>query len=67
MIAMIANGDPVLGLFLPDEIETLIALGELDRADALLDPFEARGREVDRSWALATGGRCRGAPARGTR
>jgi DNA-binding CsgD family transcriptional regulator len=52
--------EPVPAFFLPDAIEALIALGELDRAEALLGAFEARGRELDRAWALATGGRCRG-------
>jgi len=53
-------GEPVPLIFLPDTLEALIALGELGRAEALLDQFETRGRELDRSWALATGGRCRG-------
>jgi DNA-binding NarL/FixJ family response regulator len=53
-------GEPVIPFFLPDALEALIALGELDRADALLDMFEGRGRELDRVWALATGARCRG-------
>jgi DNA-binding CsgD family transcriptional regulator len=52
--------EPVPAFFLPDAIEALIALGELDRAEALLGAFEARGRQLDRSWALATSGRCRG-------
>jgi DNA-binding CsgD family transcriptional regulator len=52
--------EPVPVFFLPDAIEALIALGELNRAETLLGAFEARGREVDRAWALATGGRCRG-------
>jgi DNA-binding CsgD family transcriptional regulator len=52
--------EPVPAFFLPDAIEALIALGELDRAERLLGAFEARGRELDRAWALATGGRCRG-------
>ena len=46
--------------FLPDEIEALVALGELDRAGTLLDMFEDRARALDRTWALATGARCRG-------
>jgi DNA-binding CsgD family transcriptional regulator len=52
--------EPVPAFFLPDALESLIALGELDRAGPLLDAFEARGRELDRAWALATAGRCRG-------
>lgn len=53
-------GEPVPAFFLPDALEALIALGELDRAGALLDGFEQRGRELDRAWALATASRCRG-------
>ncbi len=52
--------EPVPAFFLPDALEALIAIEELDRAEALLDSFEARGRELDRAWALATGSRCRG-------
>jgi DNA-binding CsgD family transcriptional regulator len=52
--------EPTLAFFLPDALEALIAVGQLDRAEALLDGFERRGRELDRAWALATGGRCRG-------
>jgi DNA-binding CsgD family transcriptional regulator len=52
--------EPVPAFFLPDALEALIALGRLDRAEALLDAFEERGRRLDRPWALATAGRCRG-------
>lgn len=53
--------DPVLCLFLPDEIEALIALGELERAEAYLGAFERRAGELDRAWAIAAAARCRGA------
>jgi DNA-binding CsgD family transcriptional regulator len=53
-------GEPVLPFFLPDALEALIALGELVRADALLSAFEAAAVRLDRIWALATAGRCRG-------
>jgi DNA-binding CsgD family transcriptional regulator len=52
-------GEPVTAIFLPDAIEALVATGALDRAERLADALEARGRELDRAWALATGGRCR--------
>ena len=60
-------GDPVLGVFLPDEIEALVSLGELERAERLVEPLERRGRELDRPWALAAAARSRGliAAARG--
>jgi DNA-binding CsgD family transcriptional regulator len=53
-------GEPVPLVFLPDALEALVALGQLDRVEALLDAFERRGRELDRTWAVATGARCRG-------
>ncbi|HWI08973.1 MAG TPA: AAA family ATPase [Solirubrobacteraceae bacterium] len=52
--------EPVPAFFLPEALEALIVLGRLDRAEALVDALEARGRELDRAWARATGGRCRG-------
>jgi DNA-binding CsgD family transcriptional regulator len=53
-------GEPAGDPFLPDAIEALVELGELDRAERLTDQLERRGRELDRAWARATGGRCRG-------
>jgi DNA-binding CsgD family transcriptional regulator len=52
--------EPVVTFCLPEALEAMIALGQLERAEALLDGFEGRGRDLDRAWALATGGRCRG-------
>jgi ATP/maltotriose-dependent transcriptional regulator MalT len=61
--------EPRALLFLPDALEALIALGELDGAERLLDAFQDRARALDRAWALATldrawalatGERCRG-------
>jgi DNA-binding CsgD family transcriptional regulator len=54
-------GDPVLRMFLPDEVEALIALGELDQAEAYLEPFERSASELHRQWAVAAAARCRGA------
>lgn len=53
-------GEPVPLFFLADALEALVALGELDRAEALIEQLERRGRELDRSWAIVTGARCRG-------
>jgi len=55
--------------FVPDEVEALVGLGELDRADALTDRLEEQGKALDRALALATAARCRGlvAAARGNR
>ncbi len=52
-------GEPGWCRFVPDEIESLIALGDLERAKFLLEPFEERARRLDRVWALAEGARCR--------
>jgi DNA-binding CsgD family transcriptional regulator len=52
--------DPVLGLFMPDEIEALVELGDGDRASELLAWFEDRARDADRPWALAAAARSRG-------
>lgn len=59
MIEMMGISEPVVPFFLPDAIESLIVLGHLDRAEALLDQLMTRARELDRTWVLATGGRCR--------
>jgi DNA-binding CsgD family transcriptional regulator len=57
-----ALGSPEPGIIpvLPDAIEALVALGRLEEAGALLDRLEGQGRTLDRPWALATAGRCRG-------
>jgi DNA-binding CsgD family transcriptional regulator len=59
---MSASGcsDPATSAFVPDEVEALVALGELDRAEVLLDRFDGQARAHDRAWALATSARCRG-------
>jgi DNA-binding CsgD family transcriptional regulator len=49
-----------LSAALPDEIEALVALGELQRAERLLEILEANGRSSGLAWPLATAARCRG-------
>jgi DNA-binding CsgD family transcriptional regulator len=68
-VALMGGGDPVLRVFLPDEVEALIALGELDQAESYLEPFERSAGEAGRQWAVAAAARCRGAleGARGVR
>jgi DNA-binding CsgD family transcriptional regulator len=44
---------------LPDDIESLIRLGDLEAANALLTPLEQVAHRLDRAWALAASGRCR--------
>ena len=48
----------VPAFFLPEAIEALVGIGDLDRADRVLAMLLDRGRELDRVWALATGQRC---------
>jgi DNA-binding CsgD family transcriptional regulator len=52
-------GEPNVVKFLPDEIEALVALGEVDDARSLTSRLEALGKSLGRSWALATAARCR--------
>jgi DNA-binding CsgD family transcriptional regulator len=52
-------GDPGLFRFLGDEIEALIQLGELDRADELISRLQERGETLARPWALGVAARCR--------
>ena len=51
--------EPAYFRIVPDEVEALVALGQVDEAEALLAPFEDAGRSLDRAWAMATGARCR--------
>jgi DNA-binding CsgD family transcriptional regulator len=51
--------EPAYFRIVPDEVEALVTLGQLDEAEALLAPFEDAGRSLDRAWAMATGARCR--------
>src|SRR5262249_11217967 len=42
------------------DIEAVIGLGDLDRAETLLGRLEGWGRATGRPWTLATAARCRG-------
>ncbi len=53
-------GEPVPFMFVPEAVEALVGLNELERAGAILDQFETSARALDRTWALATAARCRG-------
>jgi DNA-binding CsgD family transcriptional regulator len=55
-----SGGDVIVGLFLPDEIEALVELGQFARAEALTCWLEDGGKRFDRPWALAVASRCRG-------
>jgi DNA-binding CsgD family transcriptional regulator len=43
-----------------DAIETLIALGEVERARDYLDTYEQNSQRVESRWAVACAARCRG-------
>jgi DNA-binding CsgD family transcriptional regulator len=42
-----------------DAVEALVAVGELERAEAVLVPWEKQARRVDLAWSQATSARCR--------
>ncbi len=65
-IASLPAADPVLGIVLPEEIEALVALGERSRAERYLAWLDARGRPLDRPWAMAVAARGRGLLAAAT-
>ena len=59
--------EPGTARVVPDQVEALIAIGELAAAEELLGWFEANARRLDRRSALAAAARCGGllAGARG--
>ena len=62
LVAMIESSgvrEPMQAYYLPDAVEVLVRLGELARAEALLEPFSRRAAELDRRWAIASAVRCR--------
>jgi DNA-binding CsgD family transcriptional regulator len=67
MITSMESIDPVLGCFLPEEIEALTELGRVDEADALTTWLATRAELVDSAWGCAAARRCQGlvAAARG--
>ena len=48
-----------LAIVLAPAVEALIGLGELDRAEAMLDRLQTRAERRDRVWAMAEAWRCR--------
>jgi DNA-binding CsgD family transcriptional regulator len=45
---------------IPDEVASLVAVGEAEMAANLLGRFEREARRLDRVWAVAAAARCRG-------
>jgi DNA-binding CsgD family transcriptional regulator len=60
MLPSLGLADPVGLVFLPDEIEALVALGELGRAQPLVELMRRLGEVHDRPWAIAAAARGRG-------
>jgi len=56
--AAVGLGEPSVVKYLPNEIEALAALGEMDLARSFASQLQARGQALARPWALATGERC---------
>jgi DNA-binding CsgD family transcriptional regulator len=52
--------EPSLLRYIPDDVEALIRLGDLQTADELLTAFEARATELERSSEMVASIRCRG-------
>jgi DNA-binding CsgD family transcriptional regulator len=52
--------EPALQTHLPDDVEALVLLGDIEGAEALLRPFERKARSLGRTWASAASDRCRG-------
>ncbi|HET6735464.1 helix-turn-helix transcriptional regulator [Mycobacterium sp.] len=46
--------------FVPDAVESLVALGRLADAEPLVGVLERNGARLDRAWMQAVGARCRG-------
>lgn len=63
----VGHAEPGQHWELPDLLDALLAVGELEEAEAAAGPWEERARALDRPWALASAGRCRAlvAAARG--
>ncbi|HEX6519166.1 MAG TPA: AAA family ATPase [Streptosporangiaceae bacterium] len=51
--------EPAAWRFHANHAEAVIILGDLDRAEGLLEWLEGRGRATGRAWTLATAARCR--------
>ncbi len=59
--------EPGVLRFMPDEIEALISLGHLDRANVLLTSYEADAARLSRGWAILAAARCRAMHAAASR
>jgi DNA-binding CsgD family transcriptional regulator len=53
-------GEPGVLRFVPDDVEALVAMGEIDQAETTLAPFAERSAALNRRWAVAAAARGRG-------
>lgn len=51
--------EPMQAYYLGDAVEALVAVGEVARGQAVLEPFAARAVALERTWAIANVARCR--------
>ena len=51
--------EPGVLRFLPEAVEALVGVGQLEKADALLTVYEADAARLDRPWAILAAARCR--------
>lgn len=59
MLEGVGIHEPASYRFHADHIEAVIRLGDLERAERLLERFESRARALPRPWISATSRRCR--------
>ena len=59
MVGAMNVAEPSLMRFLPDDVEALIRLGQVDEAEAQLVPYATLALEADRASARAAAARCR--------
>lgn len=57
-VSRVGVREPSLSRWLPDAVETLICLGQLDEAERLVTPFRTRAAQLGRPWAEFTADRC---------
>lgn len=55
--------EPALRWYVPDLLDALVAADELERAEAVLEPWHERAQSLDRAWALAVSARTYGRAA----
>lgn len=58
LLGDLTSVDPAVAVFIPDEVEALIELGRLDKAQDLTDRFQRQAQATERAWALALAARC---------